>query len=90
MTSPSWTCKRQRKAGLATLHTILESKDGNRIQKLSSFFTNLIRDYSEAGCVQEASLLTQLWTEAQAFGRDAHRATAAIGSLALTELTHAS
>ena len=45
-----------------TLHGILESKDGNRIQKLSSFFTNLIRDYSEAGCVQEASLLTQLWT----------------------------
>ena len=54
--------KRQRKAGLTTLHTILESKDGNRVQKLSSFFTNLIRDYSEAGCVQEASLLTQLWT----------------------------
>ena len=53
-----------------TLHGILESKEGNRIQKLSSFFTNLIRDYSEAGCVQEASLLTQLWTEAQAFGRD--------------------
>ena len=25
---------------------------------------------SEPGCVQEASLLTQLWTEAQAFGRD--------------------
>ena len=62
--------KRQRKAGLVTLHGILESKEGSRIQKLSSFFTNLIRDYSEAGCVQEASLLTQLWTEAQAFGRD--------------------
>ena len=62
--------KKQRKAGLVTLHGILESKDGNRIQRLSSFFTNLIRDYSEAGCVQEASLLTQLWTEAQAFGRD--------------------
>ena len=65
--------KAQRKAGIPTLAKILEgAEDGGNDFRLSlnMHFAGLQREYSEEGLVQEASLVTQMWAEAQAVSFD--------------------
>ena len=54
--------KLARKAGMHLLSKVLDEKD---LSKMSSFFSNLIRDYSEQNMVIEAQLITRWWNEAQ-------------------------
>ena len=61
--------KQRRKAGLTTLKQILESKDNVRIM-LNDHFMDIVRQYSAAGQIQEASLVTQFWSETQALSQD--------------------
>ena len=60
--------KQQRKAGMPTLSKILEGSHVRR--ELQTHFGNLIRDYSEMGNIQEASLITRWWAEAQTVSSD--------------------
>ena len=60
--------KKQRKAGMQTLSQILEGKNVRR--ELETHFGNLIRDLSEMGSIQEASLLSRFWGEAQSISTD--------------------
>lgn len=56
--------KQQRKAGIATMMSIL---DGSNVRsELSRHFTRLIAEYAERGRVTEASLITMWWSETQA------------------------
>ena len=61
--------KQRRKAGLTTLKQILESKDHVRIM-LNDHFMDIVRQYSAAGQIQEASLVTQFWSETQALSEE--------------------
>lgn len=56
--------KDQRKAGMATLGTIIADDDFDRL--MSTHLTGLIREYSARGEVTQASLITSWWSETQA------------------------
>ena len=60
----SETVKRLRKAGLRMMNDILEAKDSPRMA-LNDHFTDIVRAYSESGKIQEAHLVTNMWTEVQ-------------------------
>jgi hypothetical protein len=62
--------KKQRKAGMDTLHSIITSSDTNIRFRINSFFTDLIREFAEHGAIEESSLITQMWGEAQALAQD--------------------
>ena len=60
--------KQQRKAGMPTLSKIV---DGTNVRRdLQTHFSNLIRDYSDAGYIVEASRITQWWGETQTVSSD--------------------
>ena len=61
--------KQQRKAGMGTLSKILDSGSGLR-RELQSHFGGLIRDYTEAKRIEEASSITQWWSETQTVSGD--------------------
>ena len=56
--------KDQRKAGMATLGSIVADEDFDRL--MSTHLTGLIREYSARGEVTQASLITSWWSETQA------------------------
>ena len=61
--------KKQRKAGVATLSTIL--KDSSHLMlDLSGHFGGIVREYSERRQIQEASRVTQFWAETQSISPD--------------------
>ena len=60
--------KQQKKAGMKTLSTILAGPNVRR--ELSTHFGNLVRDYSDMGGIQEASLITRFWAETQSVSYD--------------------
>ena len=62
--------KVQRKAGIMTLSKILDSGDDNMRRELNMHFAGVQREFSELGDVVEASLVTQMWAEAQAVSFD--------------------
>jgi hypothetical protein len=62
--------KKQRKAGMDTLHSVLTSNESNLRFRINSFFTDLIREFAEHGAIEESSLITQMWGEAQALAHD--------------------
>ena len=62
----SAACKARRKAGLPTLQNILKEDDLDMTISLNSHFSGIIREYSDAGEVIQASLVTTFWAETQA------------------------
>ena len=60
--------KTQRKAGVATLTSILASSDPR--YALESHISSLTREYAERSMITEASLLTQWWSETSAVTSD--------------------
>lgn len=61
----SEVCRQQRKAGIIMLSSILSDSKMPRID-LNSHFMYLVRDYTDRGQIEEATLVTQFWSEAQA------------------------
>ena len=63
--------KAQRKASIMTLSKLLaDTKTEDLRGELNDHFVALIRDYSELGWVEEASLVTAWWAETQAISPD--------------------
>ena len=62
--------KQQRKAGMVTLSKILDSSTGSVRRELQSHFGGLIRDFTEARFIVEASLISQWWSETQTVSGD--------------------
>ena len=63
--------KAQRKAAIMTLSKLLDdTKSDDLRRELNDHFVALIRDYSELGWVEEASLVTSWWAESQAISPD--------------------
>ena len=67
--TPTDLIKRNRKAGVKMLNSILNS--GSNVRRdLSVHFGNLVRDYSGKQLIMEASLVTQWWAETQTISHD--------------------